>query len=141
MLQVAAEGAEVGNADLGTVANAVTTVMKDYGISAKYSSDAMNFLTAIVQNGKTTMQDLASSMATVLPTASAMGVRLIDVGAAMATMTGEGAPAANAATYLRQMISSLAAPALAGAKSLKAIGLSAQQVSSSMKNDLPAHSR
>lgn len=137
VLQSAAEGAKVGNADLGVTANAVTTVMKDYNISAKHAGDAMNFLTAIVQNGKTTLQDLAGSMSTVLPVASSVGVKLIDVGGAMATMTGEGVPAANAATYLRQMIMSLAAPASAGAKSLLAIGLTSQQVSSDMKKSLP----
>ena len=137
VLQTAAEGAKVGNADLGTVANAVTTVMKDYGISANNSASAMNFLTAIVQNGKTTLQDLAASMSQVLPAASAVGVHLIDVGGAMATMTAEGVPAANAATYLRQMIISLAAPTKAASTSLADIGLTSKQVSDAMKQSLP----
>ncbi len=138
VLRVAAEGSKVGNADLGIVANALTTVMNDYGIKAKDAATAMNFLTGIVQNGKTTMQDLASSMATVLPTASAVKVHLVDVGAAMATMTGEGVPAANAATYLRQMLISLSAPSTKAQTALKDIGLTTQQVSSMMKQSLPA---
>jgi TP901 family phage tail tape measure protein len=137
VLKDAAEGAKVGNADLGVVANAETTVMKDYGISANNAATAMNFLTAIVQNGKTTLQDLASSMSQVLPTAAAVKVHLVDVGGAMATMTSEGVPAANAATYLRQMLISLAAPSSAGSKALKDIGLSSQQVSDEMKKSLP----
>lgn len=137
VLKTAAQGAKVGNADLGTTADAVTTIMKDYGIKATNSADAMNFLTAIVSNGKTRMQDLAGSMAAILPTSSAVGVSLNDVGGAMATMTGEGVPAANAATYLRQMLISLSSPAAAGAKSLAAIGLTSQQVSNDMKKSLP----
>lgn len=137
VLKTAAQGAKVGNADLGTTADAVTTIMKDYGIKAANSADAMNFLTAIVSNGKTRMQDLAGSMAAILPTSSAVGVSLNDVGGAMATMTGEGVPAANAATYLRQMLISLSSPAAAGAKSLNAIGLTSQQVSDDMKKSLP----
>jgi TP901 family phage tail tape measure protein len=137
VMRVAAEGSKVGNADLAVVANALTTVMTDYGIKAKDAATAMNFLTAIVQNGKTTMQDLAGSMSQILPTASAVGVHLIDVGAAMATMTAEGVPAANAATYLRQLLIALSAPAKAGSDALKAIGLTTSQVSAEMKKSLP----
>lgn len=138
VLQAAAEGAKVGHADLAVVANAVTTVMNDYGLSASHAADATNFLNAIVANGKTTMQDLAASMSGVLPTASALHVGLKDVGAAMATMTYAGVPAADAATYLRQMLMSLAAPAKAGQKALADIGLTVQQVSDGMKTNLPA---
>ena len=144
VLKVAAEGAKVGAADLGTVSNALTTVLTDYYPKAtsaaqatKQSADAMNFLVAIVQNGKTTMQDLAASMATILPTASAFHVKMLDVGAAMATMTGEGIPAANAATYLRQTISTLSAETGKGATALQAIGLTVGQVSADMKKSMP----
>jgi TP901 family phage tail tape measure protein len=137
VLKVAAQGAKVGNADLGVTANAVTTIMKDYGISADHSAQAMNVLTGIVSNGKTTLQDLAGSMSSILPTSSALGVSLNDTAGAMATMTGEGVPAANAATYLRQMLLALSAPASAGAKALKDIGLTTGQVSADMKKSLP----
>lgn len=137
VLRVAAEGAKVGNSDLATTSMAMISVMKDYHLNASQAGDAMNFLTAVVQNGTTTMQDLAGSIHSVLPTASSLGVNLRDVGGAMATMTGETVPAADAATYLRQMLMSLAAPASSGQKALKAIGLSAGEVSADMKKSLP----
>ena len=52
--------------------------------------NAVNTLIATVANGKTHMEDLASSLSQVLPTASSAKVGLNDVMGAMATMTGEG---------------------------------------------------
>lgn len=134
VLKAAAEGAKVGNADLGTVADATTTILKDYPGVMGGATGAVNTLIATVANGKTHMQDLAGAMSQVLPTASAAGVGLNDVMGAMATMTGEGVPAANAATYLRQTIIALEAPSGAGAKALKSIGMSAQSVQDDIKS-------
>ncbi len=137
VLKNAAMGAKVGNADLGVVADATTTIMRDYSISAGNSSQAVNALIATVQNGKTHMQDLASSLSQILPTSSAARVGLTDVMGAMATMTGEGVPAAQAATYLRQTIMGLEAPGKAARKAMEDVGLSSSQVAMEMQRSLP----
>lgn len=135
VLQAAAEGAKVGQADLGTVADATTTIMKDYG--GTLPTQAVNELIATVANGKTHMADLSMSLSQVLPTASAAKVGLHDVMGAMATMTGEGVPAANAATYLRQTIIGLSAPGTAAKKALQEVGLSSEEVSKDLQKSLP----
>ncbi len=137
VLKNAAQGAKVGNADLGVVADGVTTIMKDYASQHISAAQATNTLIATVANGKTHMQDLASSMAHILPTAAATHVQLNDVAGAMATMTGEGTPAADAATYLRQTLMSLSNESSAGSKALQAIGLSSSDVANEMKVSLP----
>jgi len=133
-LKDAAEGAKVGTADLGDVANGMTTIMKDFGTS---SSVAVNTLIATVANGKTHMADLVNTLSTILPTASAVGISLTDVSAAMATMTGEGVDAANASTYLRQLLIALTAPGQQAKDTLASIGLTSQQVFDEMKVSLP----
>ena len=137
VLTAAAEGAKVGNADLGVVSDATTTIMKDFGSSGITASGAVNALIATVSNGKTHMQDLAGAMSQILPTASATKVSLTDVMGAMATMTGEGVPAANAATYLRQTLINLTAPGSAATAMLQSVGLTTAQVSDGMKKSLP----
>ena len=137
VLQSAAEGAKVGNADLASVANGVTTALTDYALPASKATEVTNTLVATVAAGKTHMADLASAMSTILPTASSVGVGLTDVSAAMATMTGQGTDAASASTYLRQLLMALENPAKKGADALKSVGLSAQQVSDGMKKSLP----
>ena len=137
VLKAAAMGARVGNADLGTVADATTTIMKDFSAQGITAAQAVNALVATVASGKTHMQDLGQSLAMILPTASAAHVGLNDVMGAMATMTGEGVPAANAATYLRQMIIALDAPSGAATKALREIGLSSDDVATKMQKSLP----
>jgi len=122
------------------VADAVTTVLKDYHMKATQAADATNFLVSVVAQGKTHMQDLAGSLAMVLPFASALHVPLDQIGGAMATMTAKGIPAANAATYLRFTMAALANETPKGAKALKEIGLTADKVATILttKGLLPA---
>lgn len=137
VLKNAAQGAKVGNADLGTVANAVTTEMTDFASSGLTASQATNTLVATVANGKTTMQALGGALANILPTASAAGVSLTNTSAAMSTMTGEGIPAAQAATYLRQTIMAIENPSSKAADAMKSMGLSSSDVAAEMKKSLP----
>lgn len=137
VLLAATEGAKVGAASLADVANGVTTALSDYHLPASQAVAVTNDLIATVAAGKTHMADLARALSTILPTSSALGVSLRDTSAAMATMTGEGTSAASAATYLRQLLMALEAPAAKGAQALKAIGLTTGEVSSEMKTSLP----
>lgn len=132
VLQVAAQGAKVGNADLGTVANSLTTVLTDYHMNANQAASAMNGLTTTVASGKTHLQDLASSMGSVLPLASSMGVSFPQVAGALATMTNSGMDAQRASMNLASAIRSLGAPNSTAQKSMKAVGLSAQQLKNTL---------
>jgi TP901 family phage tail tape measure protein len=138
ILQNSAEGAKVGGADLGTVTNALTTVMNDYGLKASQSAMATNVLITTVANGKVHMQDLASSLSTVLPTASALKIPLQDVMAAMAAMTSESGDAATSATYLRYTLLNLEAPTAKGAKAMDDAGISSSKLGYLMSHDLGA---
>ena len=137
VLESAAEGAKVGNADLMTVADGVTTVMTDYASSNLSAVDATNLLIATVAYGKTHLQDLAASLSTVLPTASTAGVKLTDVAGALATLTGQGIKAAEAATYVKQTIMAIDAPSSKATAVLQEIGLTTEQLSETMKESLP----
>ncbi len=137
VLKAAAEGAKVGNADLGTVADATTTILTDFGGHGLTAANAVNLLIATTASGKTHMADLAGAMAQILPTASAAHVGLNDVMGAMATMTAEGVPAANSATYLRQTILALDAPSAAAKKAMEAVGLSSSAIAEEMQKSLP----
>lgn len=128
VLQVAAEGAKVGNADLGVTANALTTMLTDYHMKTSQSADAMNGLNAVVANGKTHLQDVAGAMGSVLPLASSLGIAFPQVGGAISTMTNAGMSAQRASMNLANAIRSLAAPGASAQKSMKEVGISAQQL-------------
>lgn len=136
-LQMAAEGAKVENASLGTVANAVTTAMTDYASTGLTAAQATNTLIAVVKNGKTNLQDLSGAMASILPIAATAHISLNDVAGAFATMTNEGVPAADAATYLRQTILALDNPTSKASGEMKLMGLSSASVAAEMQKSLP----
>jgi TP901 family phage tail tape measure protein len=137
ILKAAAMGAKVGAADLGVMADATDTVLKNFGETGLTASQAVNTLIATVANGKTHMENLAASIAHVLPTAASAGIALNDVMAAMATMTGQGVDAAEAATYLRQTMIALSAPGDEARKVLESIGMTANEVAVGMRISLP----
>src|SRR6185312_8789146 len=129
VLTAAAQGAKAENADLGTVSNALTTILKDYGRGADQATASMDQLIAVVQNGKTTTEALAASLSNVLPIASAAGLSFEQVGGAMATMTGEGMSAQQAAQDLANTIRSLQNPNHVAINEMAQMGLNANQVS------------
>ncbi len=129
VLTAAAQGAKAENADLATVSNALTTILKDYGLGADKATASMDQLIAVVQNGKTTTEALASSLSNVLPIASAAGLSFAQVGGAMATMTGEGMSAQQAAQDLANTIRGLQSPNQVAINEMQAFGLNANQVS------------
>jgi TP901 family phage tail tape measure protein len=136
-LHAAAEGAKVGNADLTTVSQALTTVMTAYGPSAGTATQATDGMIYAVSQGKTKLEDFAGAMATLLPAGAAVHIPLAELEGALATMTAQGQDAASGATHLRQTILQLANPTAKARTEMEALGLNAFDVSSNLgKNGL-----
>lgn len=129
VLKAAAQGAKAENADLGTVSNALTTILKDYGMSADQATLAMDKMITVVQNGKTTTQDLAGSLANVLPLASAVGLSFDQVGGALATMTGQGMSAYQATQDLNNSIRALSNPNNVAINEMQMLGINSTKLS------------
>jgi TP901 family phage tail tape measure protein len=132
ILKAAAEGAAVGNANMATVANAVTTALTDYNLPASKAAAVTSALVETVASGKTNLQDLATSIGKVMPVASALGINFQTVTGAMATMTNAGLSARFAAMHLQATLLSLQAPSKGSQKALDAVGLSSQQLKNIM---------
>ena len=100
VLQAAAEGAKTENADLTTVADAVTSAMQDYHLKASDAAMVTSKLVAATASGKMTFEELAGSMSAILPIASANHVSLNDILGDLASMTVHGESAQQAAQNL-----------------------------------------
>lgn len=134
ILTVAAEGARVGNADLESVTNAMVAAVTSGVGGVTSMTQAMGTLNGIVGSGNMRMQDLADSLRSgVLATATAFGVTLQGVGAALATMTDQGIPATEAATRLRITMALLGAPTKTAADQLSRIGISSRELADDMR--------
>ncbi|HEY2763413.1 MAG TPA: phage tail tape measure protein [Pseudonocardiaceae bacterium] len=132
VLQAAAEGAKTENADLVTVADAVTSVLQDYHLKASDSADVTSKLVAATSQGKTTFEQLAASMSAVLPVASANHVSLNDILGDLASMTVHGMSAQQVTQNLSDTIRHMAAPTQAQSKELAILGINSQQLSTDL---------
>jgi hypothetical protein len=128
VMKAAAQGAKVDMADTGVVANALTTALVDLGSKAGPPATVMSQLVAAVGRGKMTMDDLASSLHSVLPNAAAIGISFAQTTAAIATMTAQGISAQQATQNLNHAILSLANPTAQETKAMAAFGLSSTDV-------------
>jgi len=133
LLQVAAEGARTGNADLVDVTNALDATIASGVGGVKNYSQAMGALNAIVGAGDMTMQDLADAMGTGLMAAGkAYGQSIYEIGSALATFGDNNIRGAKAATDLRMAWQAVEAPLKTGIPVLNSLGLSANQLAQEM---------
>ncbi|MCK9443151.1 MAG: phage tail tape measure protein [Tissierellaceae bacterium] len=103
-LEVAQKGAIAGLTETETVVDGLTTVLNSYHMEATQAGKVSDILFNTIKFGKTSMEELSNSMSNVTPVASALGVDFEDIGAALASMTAQGANTATASTQLRQML-------------------------------------
>lgn len=128
VLKAAAEGAKSEGASLADVSNVLTSAMNAYNIPASKAAATTNQLIATVASGKMHLQDLATSLSSVLPIAASAHISLAQVGGAIATMTMQGMSAHRATMDLANMIRSLIDPSATASHEMQAMGLNANKV-------------
>jgi TP901 family phage tail tape measure protein len=128
VLKAAAEGAKSEGASLADVSNVLTSAMNAYNIPASRAAATTNQLIATVASGKMHLQDLATSLSSVLPVAASAHISLAQVGGAIATMTMQGMSAHRATMDLANMIRSLIDPSATASHEMQALGLNANTV-------------
>lgn len=96
-------------ANTTTTVDAVTGLMNAYNISIAESPRVADLFYNIVKEGKASGAQLASSLGQVTPTAATAGVKLNELGAALAVLT-KVMPTRNAITYLNNALSKLIKP-------------------------------
>jgi TP901 family phage tail tape measure protein len=104
VLEVSVRAARAGMSDTKTAADAVTTVLNSYQMSAEEAGSVSDALFSIIKRGKTTFDELAPQIGLVASRAASSGVSLEEMGAALSTMTRTGVPTRQAVTALRATI-------------------------------------
>lgn len=134
ILKAAVMGAQMGNADLEDTTQAMIAIFSSGIGGVKNMQDAMAQLNAVVGTGDMRMGDLAKAMGTgIMPSAKQAGLSLIDVGAAMATLTDNATKPIDAANRLRMSFSMMASPTQAAQKAFAAVGLKGTQLAEDMR--------
>lgn len=104
ILEVSAKAAVGGLTETETAADAVTTILNAYKMSAEEAGTVSDQLFTTVRLGKTTFGELGASIAQVAPIAAAYGISIDQVLGAVALLTKQGTPTAQAMTQIRAAI-------------------------------------
>ena len=107
MVKIGAKAGIAGLSDTETAVDGVTTVLNAFHMEAGRAEEIADYMFNTVKRGKTTFGEIASSISDVAPIAAASGVGFEQVSAAIATLTKQGIPNAQATTMIRASIMSM----------------------------------
>ena len=99
--------AKAGFTSTATAVDVLTTAINAYGSGAGTADEISNKLVRTQNLGKTTVDELASSMGKIIPTASAMGVNIDNLSSGYVSLTKQGIATAEATTYMNSMFNEL----------------------------------
>ena len=103
----AAKLARGGFTNVSTATDVLTTALNAYGLEAEDVTHISDVLIETQNEGKTTVDELASSMGRVIPTAASVNVGLEDLASQYVALTKNGINTANATTYINSMLNEL----------------------------------
>jgi len=119
----AAKSAQAGVTSVFTAVDALTTVINAYGMETEDVTRVSDVMFQTVMRGKLTYEGLASTLGTVIPIASKVGIGLEEVSAAASTLTRQGVDVNTTMVQLRQVFVSVLKPKQQAAEMAKKIGL------------------
>lgn len=135
LLRQSALANEAGLGKTADIARVAAGAVEAYGEKNLTSARAVDILTAGVKEGSLAPESLANSLGKVLATAASLGVPFEEVIANISTLTRQSIPAAQATTELSSVMTALAHPGADAKKALGEVGLSAQDLTKSLRED------
>ena len=123
-LRTASELAVGGVTDLTTATDGITTVINAFGLEASEASQVASAFFTAQKFGKTTVEELSTSIGQVAPIAKQAGLGYQELLSAMAILTKQGLNTNIATSTLRATISSLMKPAEGAKKEFDRLGIS-----------------
>lgn len=106
-VETAGNLAKAGFTATSTAVDVLTTAMNAYGEQAGTAEEISNKLVRTQNLGKTTVDELASSMGKIIPTASSMSVNIDNLTSGYVALTKQGIATAEATTYMNSMMNEL----------------------------------
>ena len=109
-----------GFTQTATAIDIVTTALNAYHMEMSEATHVQDVLITTQNLGKTTVDELASNMGKLIPTANGVNVAFDQLGAMYATVTANGVATAETTTYLNAMINELGASGSTAEKAMMA---------------------
>ena len=109
--------------DLGTVSDAVTSVLNSYGMEASKANKIVDGFIQTQNDGKIIVDQYARQIGRIAPTAKSAGISIDELNAAISTITAQGVPVEQTFTGLNQAIVSILKPTSQAEKIAKQLGI------------------
>jgi len=122
-LNVAEKLSVAGKADLEATTKVLVSTLNAYGAGVDQAEKYSDVFFKTVQVGQTTMPELAASMAQVTSIATAGGVPIETLTAAIATLTAKGMPTSQAITSIRGALIAMVKPTGEAAEMARTLGI------------------
>ena len=123
ILEASLKGAIGGMSNVATVSDAATSVLNSYGLSADRVGKLIDGFIQTQNDGKIVVEQYAGQIGRLAPIASAAGVGIDELNAAIATTTASGVPVEATFAGLRQGIASILKPSSEAQKLAKELGI------------------
>jgi len=120
---IAAKAAKAGLSDTFTAVDAGTTILNAFGMATKDATFVYDLMFKTVKEGKTTFSELASAVGKISPIASAAGVSVTEMHAALATLTKGGFKTTEASARLATALGTIIKPSAEAQKLTQKLGL------------------
>jgi TP901 family phage tail tape measure protein len=118
-----AKFAKAALVDTNTAVDVITGALNAYRLEANQTTKVSDIFFKTIQKGKTTGQELASSIGDIFSVAAQTGVSIEELGASIATMTTQNIKSAEATTQLNAIISAFLKPSSEMTAALKEQGI------------------
>lgn len=137
VVKLSAQGAAIGMGSAADISKVLIFAMNNYGSAAFDAGTAMDALTVAIREGTAEPEEMAVALGRLLPVAKEAGVTFQEVVGSVAALTNVGFPARVATTSLRALFSELLSPTIAATNALSELGLTAVDVSNTLRTGGP----
>jgi len=132
-VEIASKAGVAGLSDTKAAVDGLTSVLNAYALSTDKAQEISDTFFAGIKLGKTTFNEMNSSLASFVPTASALGVSFDQTVAALSKVTAMGTPTAIAGTQINSALISILKGNKSMVKGLAASGLSLKDLQEKLK--------
>jgi TP901 family phage tail tape measure protein len=134
-LEASAKASAAGLGETEDVAKLTAQTLNAYAGTGLQAANVTDILTAAVREGSADTDEFGTAIGRILPIASTAGLSFDQVAASLSTLSSIGLDVNEGVTAMRGLLQALVAPGSAAAESLKSIGLSAQDLLTSLQEE------
>ena len=112
-----------GVTDVAIAADGLSSILNAYGLAAQDAADVSDILFVAVREGRTTVQELSTTLGRVAPIAASAGVGFDELAASVAALTTGGISTAEAVTGVRAILAAIIRPTSEAAQFAESLGI------------------